>query len=98
MATNPFQQIAQEMGPDASNLVAQLTLASMSASSEVAQQLIDNQARQIKELQAELWLIRITVTDLISGPWMPTPARIQAALYATREEIREIVENEMPLL
>lgn len=71
-----------------SPLVAELMTASLTMSHNTTNTYIDIIESQLKATRAELDAVRAGVNDLISGPWMPTPAAIRSALYPSEGAVR----------
>jgi len=64
-----------------SPLVADILGAMASQTAAVTNQVMDNYQAQIESLEAELYAIRQGVSMLLSGPYMPIPEAIRAAVF-----------------
>lgn len=68
-----------------SPLVADVLSAMIGQTHDTTRLLIDSLTEQLADSQAEVDAIRTTVMELLAGPYMPTPAAIQRALYPSAE-------------
>jgi len=68
-----------------SPLVADLISASLAQTHSVTNSLIDSLTEQAASSRAEVDAIRTRITALLSGPYQPSPAAIEAALWPTDE-------------
>lgn len=64
-----------------SPLVADLITASLKQSQWTANTLIDNLTEDLAKAQAEIAAMRAVVSELLDGPYQPTSAAIERALY-----------------
>jgi hypothetical protein len=67
-----------------SPMVAELITASLSMTHDATNSLVDSLTEQLAESQASEAAIRAGVLGLLDGPYMPTPAAIERALYPSR--------------
>lgn len=72
---------ATEQDQPFSPLVADILGAMASQTAAVTNQVMDNYQRQIEDLEADLYAIRQGVSLLLSGPYMPMPEAIRAAVF-----------------
>jgi hypothetical protein len=68
-----------------SPLVADLMTASLRQTQQVTSQVIDNLTERAEVAEATLNAVVESITDLLTGPWMPTPDALLSALYPSSE-------------
>jgi len=76
------------------DLVAMLVQANYNAYASTTQTLIDNLQTEVADLRAKLDAIREGVAMAFDGPYMPTPARVQALLWPSAEVIAQYREDQ----
>jgi hypothetical protein len=72
-------------------LVAKLMEASMAQTHAVTDQVIESLTYRAKRAEVERDLIREMVSDLLDGPWMPTPDALRHALWPSRETVDAVL-------
>lgn len=70
-----------------SPLVASIITANATQLAATTNTLLDDLTAERDRLRAELDTIRVGVTELLNGPWMPTPDAIERALYPSRAAV-----------
>lgn len=72
-------------------LVAALMTASMMATAAETDQVINALQYRAARAEAELDLVRQSVSTLLEGPYMPMPDALRNALWPARETIDEVL-------
>ncbi len=78
-------QSFSDMPPEASDLVIRLMQASRAEADWTTNTLLDSLTEQLADSHAEVDAIRDRINALFSGPYMPTPDAVLAALYPSPE-------------
>lgn len=74
-------------------LVVQLMQQSQRDAAFTSNVLIDSLTRETRKQEATLLLIREDMAMLLHGPYMPSAAAIEAALYPSRERVAALAED-----
>jgi hypothetical protein len=77
-----------------SPLVADIMQASLKMTHDVNDRLIASLQAQVAELRAREKAVEHGVTKLLSGPWMPTPDALIAALYPSAEYVKAFYDED----
>lgn len=75
------------------NIVGALVMASMGATQETTNRLLNLERFQRQQAQAQLELIREKITTLMNLPYIPNPGRVIAALYPLDSDIEAFIRE-----
>lgn len=87
-----YREGAQALMDDG-NVVGAVLFASMGATQETTNMLLDNLRQENAELKAELMLIRTAIEDLMNQPHIPHPGYVLAALHPMPSAIKRMARE-----